>query len=195
MVALVGTGDLLARVRAILISPKRAWSFIAVEPPDTFGLYTRYVMPLAAIPPICKLISWSFVFGDMGFGTALAAALLGYVLSLVGVYLLALFAARLAPRFDGEEKLPEALKLVAYAATPSWVAGVFRLVPLLAVLSLLLSLYSVYLLYCGVRALALVPEERALGHTLAVTGAALILFILFAAIIGAVFGIAALGMV
>jgi hypothetical protein len=194
MVATLRRGDLLVRLRAVLLSPKRAWSFIAVEAPDPVGLYLRIVLPLAAIPPLAKLVSWSLLFGFISPGLALAAALLSWALSIAGIALLALVASKLAPYFEGEDRVDQAVKLVAYSATASWLGGVFRLVPVLGILSLAASLYSVYLLYTGAPQLLGVPAARALGYAVAVAGAALLLYFAFALLMAALLGLTAFGM-
>src|SRR5258708_25022346 len=152
-------GPLQARIKAILLAPRTEWPLIAQEHSDFPGLYLRYIMPLAAIPPLCKLIGWSLLFSYMGFGIGLVGALASYALGLAGVAVLALVASRLAAMFEGEQDIVQGFKLVAYAATPGWVGGLFRLVPGLAVLSMLMSLYSIYLIYTGAQAVMPVPSE------------------------------------
>lgn len=186
--------DLLMRLRAVLLSPKRAWSFIALEAADPVGLYFRIVLPLAAIPPLAKLLSWSLFFGFISFGTAAAAAGLAWALSAAGVAIIAWAAARLARFFGGEERFGQALKLIAYSATASWLGGVFRLVPILAILSPLCSLYSVFLVYRGAPALLEIPPERAALYALAVAGVALAVYIASAALVAGLLGIGAWGM-
>ena len=187
-------GEFLGRLKALLLSPKRVWGPLAAEDSDPIGLYLRHVLPLAAIPPLAKLLGWSLFFGFISFGTGAAAAALSWGLSLAGVALLALIAARLARHFGGEERFDLALKLIAYAATASWLGGVFRLVPVLGILSLLANLYSVYLLYCGAPQLLAIPVERALPYSAAITAAALALYIACAALVTALLGVGALGM-
>lgn len=186
--------ELPMRLRGLLLSPRREWSLIASEPPDPLTLYGRVVLPLAAIPPVAKLVAWSLLFGFLSLGTALVAALVVYLSTLAGVFVLALVAARLAPYFDGEAHLGQALKLVAYAAAASWLGGVFRLAPLLGVLSLLATLYGLFLLACGAPSLLAIPVERVPGFTIAIGFVALCLFLLVAGGIAAVFGMGALGM-
>ncbi len=186
--------ELMARLCALLLSPRREWRAIAAEPSDPLTLFVRVILPLSAIPPAVKLFAWSLVFGFLSFGTALLAALLAYVLSLASLWLLAVIASRLAPYFDGSEDFDEALKLVAYAATASWLGGIFRLVPALGVLSLLATLYSLFLLARGAPALLGVPTERAPAYAAAIGFAALCLFILVAATVASLLGVAALGM-
>ena len=184
-----------ARIKAILLTPRTEWPAIAQEPADIAGLYLQYITPLALIPPLCKLIGWSLLFSYMGFGVGLVGALASYALSLAGVAVLALVAARLAAAFEGEQDFMQALKLVAYAATPGWIGGVFRLVPGLAVLGMLMSLYSIYLIYTGAQALLAVPEDRTVGFTAALVFAAILVFVATAVIITALVGIKMIGMV
>ena len=187
-------GHLQARIKAILLAPRTEWPLIAQEHSDIAGLYLRYIMPLAAIPPLCKLIGWSLLFSYMGFGIGLVGALASYALGLAGVAVLALVASRLAAMFEGEQDIVQGFKLVAYAATPGWVGGLFRLVPGLAVLSMLMSLYSIYLIYTGAQAVMAVPEDRTIGYTAAVVAAAILVFVVTAVIITALGGVKMIGM-
>jgi hypothetical protein len=184
----------LRRLTALLLSPKRVWGPLAAEGSDPIRLYLRHVVPLAAIPPLAKLLSWSLLFDFISFDTGAAAAALAWALSLAGVALLALIAARFARYFGGDERSDQALKLIAYAATASWLGGVFRLVPVLGILSLLANLYSIYLLYCGAPQLLGIPVERAPSYTAAIIAAALALYVACAALVTALLGVGALGM-
>jgi hypothetical protein len=130
----------------------------------------------------------------LGFGIGLTGAVFAYLLSLAGIAILALIADRLAPIFEGEANIGRAFRLIAYAATASWVVGVLRLVPILGMLSLLLSLYSLYLLYTGVSLMMTVPEDRALGYTLALALATVIVLAVEGLLIAAFFGVDMIGM-
>jgi hypothetical protein len=100
--------------------------------------------------------------------TGLVHMVVSYVLSLLMVFVLALIVDALAPTFGGTKSRISALKLVAYGATASFVGGIFSLVPTLAVLWLLASLYSIYLIYTGVPVLMKCPPEKAGAYTAAV---------------------------
>jgi hypothetical protein len=188
-------GPLWARIKAILLAPRTEWPRIAQEHTDIAELYLRYILPLAAIPPLCKLIGWSLLYSYIGFGIGLVAAVAAYVLNLAGIAALALIAGRLAPRFDGQPDLGQAFRLVAYAATPGWIGGIFRLVPGLAVLSVLMSLYSVYLIYTGAQAMLAVPEDRTIGYTATVLFVAILVLVATAVIVTGLAGVKAIGMV
>ncbi len=175
--------DLVERAKKILLQPDQEWQVIQKEAATTADLYKSYIAPLAAIGPIASLLGLS-VFGvsvpmlgtyRVPFGTGIAHALVRYVLTLAGVYVLALLINALAPTFAGEKSEMQAMKVAAYASTAGWVAGIFGLIPALSVLSVL-GLYSLYLLYLGLPALMKVPQEKALGYTGAVVVAAIVLF-------------------
>ncbi len=183
--------NFVERVKRILLSPKTEWEVIDAEPTTVAELYTRYIAPLAAIGPIAQLIGYS-VFGvavpfvgtyRVPIGSAITQAIVTYVLALVGTYVLALIIDALAPTFNGQRSQIQALKLAAYSLTASWVAGIFALVPGLRILTLL-GLYSLYLLYLGLPVLMKTPREKAVGYTVVVIVAAIILAMITGAIAG-----------
>lgn len=174
-----GRAPLIARIKGMLLKPAQTWDDIALEPATPGGLYAGYVAPLAAIPAVCGLIG-ALVVGQTFFGLLsfrpsivwlVANALIGFVLSLGWVYLLALIVDTLAPRFEGEKNLIQALKLTAYAPTAAWVAGVFALVPMLGWLAAVAGgLYSLYSLYLGLPKLMKTPAHKTMAFFLTVVG-------------------------
>lgn len=179
------------RVKRILLTPKEEWQVIEAEPATVGSLYTGYIVPLAAIGPIAQTIGYS-VFGVtlpfMGtyrtpIGQAVMGGVVTFVLTLVGVYILALVIDALAPTFQGTRNQMQALKVAAYASTASWLAGIFALVPGLRVLGIL-GLYSLYLLYLGLPVLMKSPAEKALGYTVVVIIAGIVLFMLVGLVAG-----------
>jgi len=168
--------DLVSRVKNILIDPVNEWRVIDGESGDGGTLLKNYVAVLAAIPAVCGFIG-SVMIGGRIF-TGLVGAIVGYLLTFVGVYVLAFIVHALAPSFAGRQDFPSALKLVVYSATASWVAGIFSLIPALAILSLLLGLYSLYLLYLGIPVLMRAPADKSLVYTIVVAVCAAVVWIL-----------------
>lgn len=164
--------NLVERVKSILLTPKETWPAIEQEASSTGEIYSQYLIFLAAIPAVAGFIGMS-LFGIGSFGISfkvpimagLANMVVGFVLSLVMVYVLSLIANALAPTFGGEKNPLNALKLVAYGATAGMVGGIFTLLPSLSFLALLASLYSIYLIYTGIPVLMKAPQEKALGYT------------------------------
>src|SRR5918998_603059 len=193
--------NLVDRVKRILVSPKTEWEVIDAEPTTVAELYTRYIMPLAAIGPIATLIGYS-VFGmsvpflgtyRVPIGTAITQALVTYILTLAGTYVLALIIDALAPTFNGQRSQIQALKVAAYSMTASWIAGIFALVPGLRILSIL-GLYSLYLLYLGLPVLMKAPREKAISYTAVVILAAIVLWMIIGAVAGMFMRIPGAGM-
>jgi hypothetical protein len=100
-----------------------------------------------------------------------------YLLTLVVVYVLVLIIDALAPSFDGTKSQIQALNVAAYSATAGWLAGIFAVIPWLGILGIL-GLYSLYLLYLGLPVLMKAPKERALGYTVVVIAAAVVLMVI-----------------
>ncbi len=181
---------LIERVKAILLKPKEEWVKIEAEQATTQGLYTGYILILAALPVICRFLG-AVIFGYSVFGVtyrpgfvgALGGAIVQYVLSLVGVFVLALIIDALAATFNGQKSQIQALKLAAYSWTAAWLAGCFALIPAIGMLSIV-GLYSLYLLYVGVPILMKAPQDKALIYTGAVIVCAIVLSIIISLIAG-----------
>lgn len=165
---------LLQRVLDILMRPRDTWLQIDAEDGNPGRIYLGYLVFLAAIPAVAGFIGYSLV-GVGAFGISvrvpvvqgLVSMVVGYVLSLAMVYVLALIANMLAPRFQAQQDMGSAFKLVAYASTAGMLGGVFSILPSLAMLGLLAALYSVYLIYSGIPVLMKAPQEKAVGYTAA----------------------------
>jgi len=183
--------NLIERVQAILLKPTPTWDVIEGETPTVQSLYTSYIMPLAAIGPVASAFG-GVVFGVGAFGIsyhtpilmAIVGAVIGYVLSLVMIYVVALVIDGLAPSFNGQKNFIQALKLAAYASTAGWVAAVFGLVPMLGALAILGALYGIYLFYLGLPKLMKCPADKTVVYMIVVA----VVYIVLAAVIGAVAG-------
>lgn len=163
---------LAGRAKAILTAPTTEWPKIAAETDSVQNVFTRYVVPLAAIGPIFGFIGGQ-LFGVGAFGFryhptligGLASAITAYVLSLVSIFLVAWVANFLADKFGGQQNFERAFKLCAYSLTAGWVAGVFNLLTSLSLLVFLASLYGIYLFYLGAMPMMAVPQDKAAGYT------------------------------
>lgn len=191
--------NLVDRVKNILLQPKTEWAVIEPEQTDPKTLYTTYICILALIPAVASFIGTAFIVsffaGSIGLGFVVGAAIAQYVLGLVMVFVVAFIADALAISFDGQKNLNQALKLTAYAMTAAWVAGIFAIVPILGwLLSLLGSLYSLYLFYLGVPILMKVPEPKAVGYTIVVVLVAIVIGAVIGMINAGILGMGAVGM-
>jgi Yip1 domain len=183
--------NLVERIKAILLQPKSEWPAIEREPGDPGYLFSNYVAIVAAIPPVCTFIGTSIIgFGGfrVGLGLGLVRAIVVYVLSLVGVFVVAYIIDFLAGTFGARKGLDNAMRVSAYAPTAAWVAGVFNIIPALSFLGIL-GLYSFYLLYTGIIALMRPEPSKALVYTIAVIVCAIIVWIVIFGITALLFGL------
>ena len=184
-----GSG-LVQRIKDILLRPTPTWDIIDTETASIGGLYRSWVIPLAAIPAVCSFIGLT-VFGVGFWGLHYRPSILWtginsivtYLLTLAGVYILALIIDALAPSFGGQKNPVQAFKVAAYSGTAAWLAGVFQLIPMLSVLGLA-GLYSLYLMWKGLPKLMKTPPEKTLGYVVVVILVSAVVWIIIGAVTG-----------
>jgi Yip1-like protein len=159
------TMNLVERVKEILVSPKTEWTVIDGESGDATYLFTNYVAILAAVPAVASFLGFSFI--GLPIGRTLLFAIFLYVFYCVAWYVEAYIIDALAPTFGGQKNLASALKVSAYSSTAVWLAGIFNLIPVFGILTIL-GLYSLYLLWTGLPVLMKSPQDRATTYTVAV---------------------------
>jgi len=160
--------NLQSRVINVLTKPKEEWPVIADETADVPSLFKEYIILLAAIPAVCGFVGMTVVgisvpfFGTFrsSIASGLTSMIVQYVLSLAGVYVAAIIIEKLAPTFQSSGGIVQALKMVAYASTPAWVAGVLGLIPALKILSILAGFYAIYLFFLGLPHVMKTPKEK-----------------------------------
>ncbi|MEP7208270.1 MAG: Yip1 family protein [Casimicrobiaceae bacterium] len=170
------------RVKNIIVAPRTEWPRIAEEPATVGSIFTGYVLVLAAIGPLALAIRSP--------GIGLSIAIVSYLVSLGITYVLALIVDSLAPTFGGEKGMVGSMKLVAYAYTVAWLAGILRLIPILgAILVLAATIYAFYTFYLGVPVLRKAAPEKAAGFTIVVVICGLVLgFLVSGLVFSAIFG-------
>lgn len=164
--------SLVDRAKNIILKPGAEWDRIDVEPATTNDLFVGYALILAAIGPVCHAVGMVvFGLGVPGIAVyhaspiaALLTAIVTYVLTLAGVFVLGLIIEALAPTFGGTKNRMQAMKVAVYSSTAGWLAGVFQIIPMLGVLAIL-GIYSLYLLYVGLPKLMKAAQDKALGYT------------------------------
>src|ERR1035437_5289402 len=101
--------NLIQRVQDILLKPNDTWKVIATEPGDTASIYKDYLIYLALIPAVSAFIGMSLIgFGGFGFSmrvpivSGLVSMIVGYIMSLVIVFVISPGANALAPSFGDQ---------------------------------------------------------------------------------------------
>ena len=186
---------LIARVQAILLTPKTEWPVIAAEPETVAGLYKKYILILAAIPAVAGFIKGSLIGVSVPFlgtvrtpvGMGITAMIVSYALTLGLVYLLALIINALAPNFGGEKNPIQALKVAAYSYTAGWVASIANIVPWIGwLVALAGAIYGIYLLYLGLAPTMRNPEEKSVLYTVVIVVIGFLLSLVIGAIVGGI---------
>lgn len=193
--------SIVARAKNIILKPTDEWNVIAGEPATVGGLFTGYAMILAAIPLAAGIIftgalginaaSLGGMGGgamELGFGVIAAMAVVGYVFSLVTLFVMSFLVNAVSSSFNGKSDMVQSTKLMTYASTPTWVAGLVGWIPILGgLISFAAIAYVVYLIYLGLQPVLGVPKEKVAGFTVVIV---LIYVVLTVIISGILIGIA-----
>ena len=184
---------IIKRVIALITKPNDEWQVIKNETMTVADMFTKYAIFLAAIPAIAGLIGYSLIGISTGFGSfrvpfsrSLIWAIFTYVLSLAGVYLLAFIIDALAPSFGSQKDMNRSLKVVIFAWTPVWIAGILNIIPAIAVLVFLVSLYSLYLLYLGIKNLKEPPQDKLMGYFIVTIIISIVVYMVIGVIVGTI---------
>ncbi len=177
----------VSRARAVLFEPRGTFKEVDSEFTKPGALWGRYILPLAMIGPLAGAVG-RLLFGKRIAGTSLPESvsisgavtwcLISLALTLLAVFVLTQVVSLLAPGFGGQKNDVQALKVAAYSSTPMWLAGIFDIHGRFLILGVIVSLYSLYLLYLGLPALMKVPKDRAMGYTAVVIIGAIVIFLL-----------------
>ena len=185
--------NLVDRAKNILITPKTEWEVIKNEQTSTSDLFTKYVLILALIPVIATFIGQSLIGISLGpFGSykipvsnGLIYAVVYYILSIVGVYLVAFIIDALAPSFGSTKNMDASLKVAVYSYTAAWIAGIFGIIPILGILGIL-GLYSLYLMYLGLKIVKDTPLDKLVGYLVVVIIIAIVIYFVIGMIVAAI---------
>lgn len=184
--------NLIERAKNIIIKPKEEWNVIATETTPPGQLIFSYLLFLALIPAVCSIIGYGIIGynvafighvpGNLTYG--IMKAVVSFVGTIIGVYISARVIDLLAPSFATTKNFGKTLQLVAYAYTPMLVAGIFYIFPSLGIISLLAGIYSLYILYIGMKPMLQTPDDKITGYFVV----SLIVIIVVTFILGLILG-------
>ena len=185
--------NLVDRVKNLILAPAKEWEVIKGESWTVADLFTKYAIILAGIPAIAGLIGYSLFGFSYGFGsfklpigTSITWAVLTYILSLVGVFVLGFIIDALAPSFGSTKDLVASLKVAVFSSTPGWVAGIINIFPSLSMIAAVASIYGLVLLYMGLQKVKDVPKEKMVGYFVVILIIAILVHVVIGAIIGGI---------
>ncbi|MES1197846.1 MAG: Yip1 family protein [Chitinophagaceae bacterium] len=192
--------NLIDRAKNILITPAKEWDVIKAEQPNTPGIITGYVLPLAGAAAVAAFIGYGLIGINFGFfkikgiDWGLYQALTVLISALLSVFVCSFIIDALAPSFGSEKNMGRSVQLVAYAFTPGWVGGLLSIVPALAIVGSLAGLYGLYLLYIGLPKLKNTPQDKQISYYVISLITMIVVFIVMGYVIGkvliSIFGLA-----
>ena len=154
--------NIIERAKGIILKPKEEWEKISQENTSSSVVLINYLIPLALIPAIASFIGYGLIgygpFSAISFG--IKYAIIHLVSIIGGAYLTAFIVDSLAPGFNAEKNFNRAFALISFAYTPMLVAGIFNILPALAVIALLAGLYGLYILYLGIKPMMKAPDDK-----------------------------------
>ena len=179
--------NLVQRAINMITQPRAEWARVDSEPATVGGLFTGYAMILALLPLIGQLLMGLLFAGVFGFTYFLVMGIVGYVVGLAVLYAMILIANALAPSFSGARNDVAAAKLLIFAATPVWLAGLLGFIPGINIIVMLVGFgFAAYLLYIGSTIVMKIPADKAAGYTAVVISSWIVVTFIASAIIGAV---------
>jgi len=167
--------SLVTRAANIILRPESEWGLIAREHDTWGGLFWRYLAPLALISPLafgCRVLLGgegalrAFTDFHDALRYALLSAFAGFIVSPLAVLATALAIYLVVPLYAGRRDFGDALRVVTYAGTPVWLAGIILIAPLerfplLVVIVLIAMMHTMFLFYLGLHHVVNVPRRDA----------------------------------
>lgn len=190
--------NLVPRVQGLILKPKEEWDKIKGETATVADIFKSYLVIMAAIPAAAQFLGYWLIGVSLpgrgsvrlGLGSSLGRGIVSYILSLAAVFILALIINALAPTFSSKPDQIQSLKLAAYSMAPYYVAGIFYLIPVLSILTVLAGIYSLYVLYLGFKAgLMETPPDKIMGYFVVTVVVAIVLMLVVGLVVGAVFSL------
>lgn len=185
---------IIERVRRIVIKPRETWEMITKEEATVSSLLKGYLLMLACLPAVASFLGRWIVGIRIPFagvyrfslGASLVISVIGYVLTVAGIWVAGKVISILAPNFGSVRDDVKGFKVAVYSYTPFLAAGVLYLVPALGVLVVLAGLYGLYLLYIGLPIVMGTPKEKSLIYTIVVVVVVVLIYLIVGGITGAI---------
>lgn len=151
---------------SVIINPKEALKKAKNEKAETMDLIMY--LAIVGIPTLLGFILGYGVIGYHGnfLGISIGAAIVYYIMAIIGIFVFGYILNAIATNFKSKQNKMQALKLVAYAATPWLLAGIFYLYPLIWFLATLAGLYGLYILYIGIPIFMETPNDQHIPYLL-----------------------------
>ncbi|MEO7315659.1 MAG: Yip1 family protein [Ginsengibacter sp.] len=179
--------NLIERAKNILLTPKTEWLVVDTEVATPQNIFMNYVLPLAIISSIGKILAG--IMPSAFMGTYLIwIAVVSFISIIIGFYISVYVIDMLAPSFNSEKNIGKSAQLVAYSNTPVWVAGFLSFIPVIGTLLAIAGwVYSIFLFYNGLGILKKTPEDKKVVYMVVAIIVMIAITFIISAILMAVF--------
>ena len=178
--------NIIERAKNILLNPKYEWEIIKDEAGTIQDLFTKYALFLAAIPAVAGWIGYSFS-AWVTVGSSFGWAVMTYILSLAGVFIVGYIIDAFSTTFGSTKDLTASMKVSVYSSTASWVGGIFNIFHFLSFISLIAGIYTLVLMYYGLKIVKNVPEDKTTGYFITVVVVSIVVYLIIGGITSAMF--------
>lgn len=177
---------LTERAKSVLLNPKEIWPTIKAEQTTVKDLYLGWILVMTALPAVFGFLGFNIFVPSSpytaGFFGSLWHFLVQYATQLIMIYVAAVIMEKLAANFGGATDTISTLKLLAYASTASYIAGITLIQPLIGgLVGIIAAIYTLYTLWQGIPVMTGVPQEKRIPYVcvsiLACAIAGLVLFL------------------
>ncbi|MEX2489602.1 MAG: Yip1 family protein [Pseudomonadales bacterium] len=173
-------------VIGILFYPERQWERIRDRNETALGLYLRYLIFMALLPPVAWYVGATEVGWSVGGRvikltpeSALQIVILFYIAILAGIGALGYMVHWMSETYEAKDStFSKGVGIAAYTCTPLLICGAVGFYPILwldILLGVLAASYAVYLLYVGVPIVMEMPRERGFLFASALVAVGLVL--------------------
>ncbi len=163
--------SLYKHIKGLFSKPSEAWQEIREQKSSVAGLFAGFVLPLLILGAIAIFIGYgftgidSFMLKIKGVKWGIWFGLRYLISGVAGFFVSLMVIDVLAPLFNSEKNIQQSASLVAYASTPSWLAALVLVYPVLGILGLV-GLYGVYLFYTGLPVMKKTPDDKRIVYML-----------------------------
>ena len=187
--------DLMTTAKEFILQPKLAWDKHKFDTTSVQDHLLKYVLPLALIPAIALFIRVGLIGRSMygqrilSLEFGLSQAVVSLLSTLIGVWLSGFIIHKLAPTFKTTVSLNSAVRMVGFAYTPVWIAGVLNIIPMLGIIIFVAGIYGLYILYLGFGSVTNVSEDKKMGYFIVSIIAIVVVYTIIGFVLGGLFGL------
>jgi hypothetical protein len=190
---------MIERIKNIILKPNQEWDVIEKEENTLQKLLVSYVLPLSLIAAVCSFIGYGLIGYEAmfikikGINIGIHHALIALLSSTLSFIVCSFVVDALAPGFNSTKNINKAAQLVAYSSTPAYLAGIFNIIPALAILGIV-GLYGLYLMYLGLPKMMKTPADKTAIYLIVIVATIILVYFIVGAIITALMPISPFGL-